>query len=254
MEKKKKEKAPATAEASASSGALKTVKGAGKKVNEAVESKKERPAKADGGKKEKASAAPAPAKEAEGSGEPVPSMIDLRVGHIVHSASYSSPHLDLSEKAETDFVPAVEKHPDADGLYVEQIDLGEPEGPRTVVSGLVNYIPIEEMRDRYLVAVVCRLLPPSSGDSCVLMRVYIKCNLKPANMRGVKSHAMVLCVCRFPVVSVIITSELDTIYRQRLPPVRKEGSNSSNHHQARNPAKGFTSRARSMKVRTSPHP
>jgi len=83
-------------------------------------------------------------------GEPVPSMIDLRVGHIVN----------------------VIKHPDADGLYVEQIDIGEETGPRTVVSGLVNYIPIEEMRDKYLVAV---------------------CNLKPASMRGVKSFAMVLC-------------------------------------------------------------
>jgi len=64
------------------------------------------------------------------------------------------------------------KHPDADSLYVEQIDLGEETGPRTVVSGLVNYIAIEQMRDKYLVAV---------------------CNLKPANMRGVKSFAMVLC-------------------------------------------------------------
>ncbi|KAF9013419.1 hypothetical protein BDQ17DRAFT_1232028 [Cyathus striatus] len=87
---------------------------------------------------------------AEDAGEPIPSMIDLRVGHIVD----------------------VIKHPDADGLYVEQIDLGEETGPRTVVSGLVNYIPIEQMRDKYLVAV---------------------CNLKPANMRGVKSFAMVLC-------------------------------------------------------------
>lgn len=52
----------------------------------------------------------------------------------------------------------VEKHPDADGLYVEQIDVGE-ETPRTVVSGLVNYIPIEEMRDKYLVAVVRAFLP-----------------------------------------------------------------------------------------------
>ncbi|KAB5590690.1 tRNA-binding domain containing protein [Ceratobasidium theobromae] len=84
------------------------------------------------------------------SGEPVPSMIDLRVGKIIE----------------------VEKHPDADGLYVEKIDIGEPEGPRTVVSGLVNYVPIEQMRDRMLIAV---------------------CNLKPANMRGVKSFAMVLC-------------------------------------------------------------
>lgn len=69
------------------------------------------------------------------------------------------------------------KHPDADGLYVEvrvalipfyascslyvkQIDIGEETGPRTVVSGLVHYIPIEEMRDKYLVAVVrCSLMP-----------------------------------------------------------------------------------------------
>ena len=48
----------------------------------------------------------------------------------------------------------VKKHPDADGLYVEQIDFAEPDGPRTVVSGLVHYIPIEEMRDKYLVGVV----------------------------------------------------------------------------------------------------
>jgi hypothetical protein len=45
------------------------------------------------------------------------------------------------------------KHPDADGLYVEQIDVGE-ETPRTVVSGLVNYIPIEDMRDKMLITVV----------------------------------------------------------------------------------------------------
>ena len=37
---------------------------------------------------------------------------------------------------------------------LQQIDLGEETGPRTVVSGLVNYIPIENMRDKYLVAVV----------------------------------------------------------------------------------------------------
>ncbi|XVE84718.1 hypothetical protein DITRI_Ditri17bG0035900 [Diplodiscus trichospermus] len=62
------------------------------------------------------------------------------------------------------------KHPDADSLYVEEIDVGESE-PRTVVSGLVKYIPLEEMQDRLV---------------CVL------CNLKPASMRGIKSHAMVL--------------------------------------------------------------
>jgi tRNA-binding EMAP/Myf-like protein len=44
----------------------------------------------------------------------------------------------------------------------EQIDLGEPEGPRTIVSGLANHIPLEEMQGR-----MCTVL----------------CNLKPAKMR-----------------------------------------------------------------------
>ncbi|KAJ2493888.1 G4 quadruplex nucleic acid binding protein [Coemansia sp. RSA 2050] len=79
----------------------------------------------------------------------VPSMIDLRVGHILD----------------------VQKHPDADSLYVEMIDVGEGE-PRVVVSGLVRFIPIEQMKNRDVVLV---------------------CNLKPAAMRGVKSFAMVLC-------------------------------------------------------------
>uniref|UniRef100_A0A0E0E2D4 methionine--tRNA ligase n=2 Tax=Oryza meridionalis TaxID=40149 RepID=A0A0E0E2D4_9ORYZ len=63
-----------------------------------------------------------------------------------------------------------QKHPDADSLYVEEIDVGE-EAPRTVVSGLVKFIPLEEMQNRKV---------------CVL------CNLKPVVMRGIKSHAMVL--------------------------------------------------------------
>lgn len=36
-------------------------------------------------------------------------------------------------------------HPDADSLYVEEIDVGEAQ-PRTVVSGLVKHIPLEEMQ------------------------------------------------------------------------------------------------------------
>ncbi|KAK6914322.1 Methionyl/Leucyl tRNA synthetase [Dillenia turbinata] len=67
-------------------------------------------------------------------------------------------------------ITKVQKHPDADSLYVEEIDVGEGV-PRTVVSGLVKYIPLEEMQNRKV---------------CVL------CNLKPATMRGIKSQAMVL--------------------------------------------------------------
>ncbi|CAH0389183.1 unnamed protein product [Bemisia tabaci] len=81
--------------------------------------------------------------------ELVPSRLDIRVGKIVE----------------------VSRHPDADSLYVEKIDLGE-ESPRTIVSGLVNYVPIEQMQDRWVV---------------------VLCNLKPAKMRGVESCGMVLC-------------------------------------------------------------
>jgi aminoacyl tRNA synthase complex-interacting multifunctional protein 1 len=51
----------------------------------------------------------------------------------------------------------INKHPDADSLYVEKIDCGE-ENPRTVVSGLVNHVPIEEMRDK-IVMILCNLKP-----------------------------------------------------------------------------------------------
>ena len=44
---------------------------------------------------------------------------------------------------------AVKLHPDADSLYVETIDVGEEE-PRTVVSGLVKYIPIEQSLSSFL--------------------------------------------------------------------------------------------------------
>ncbi|RVW76108.1 Methionine--tRNA ligase, cytoplasmic [Vitis vinifera] len=67
-------------------------------------------------------------------------------------------------------ITKVQKHPDADSLYVEEIDVGEG-STRTVVSGLVKFIPLEEMQNRKV---------------CVL------CNLKPATMRGIKSQAMVL--------------------------------------------------------------
>ncbi|KAH9627706.1 hypothetical protein HF086_016860 [Spodoptera exigua] len=76
----------------------------------------------------------------------------------------------------------VNKHPDADSLYVEKIDCGE-EKPRTVVSGLVNHVPLEEMRDRI---------------------VMILANLKPVKMRGVTSEAMVMCASSPDKVEILI--------------------------------------------------
>jgi len=82
-------------------------------------------------------------------GEVDVSKLDMRVGVIVEC----------------------EKHPDADALYVEKIDLGEDK-PRTIISGLVKFVPIEEMRNRLVVVLA---------------------NLKPAKMRGIMSEGMVMC-------------------------------------------------------------
>lgn len=93
---------------------------------------------------------PPPQKQKVAEAEITPARLDIRVGKIVE----------------------VKKHPDADSLYVEKIDLGEQGGPRTIVSGLVNFVPIDEMENRMVV---------------------ILANLKPANLRGISSHGMVLC-------------------------------------------------------------
>ncbi|NP_001004987.1 tyrosine--tRNA ligase, cytoplasmic [Xenopus tropicalis] len=78
-----------------------------------------------------------------------PSLLDLRVGKIL----------------------SVRQHPDADSLYVESVDVGE-ENPRCVVSGLVQYVPSDQLL----------------GRSVVLL-----CNLKPQKMRGIESQGMLLC-------------------------------------------------------------
>jgi len=68
-------------------------------------------------------------------------------------------------------VLSVEKHPDADSLYVERVDCGDAAGPRTIVSGLVKYIPAAQLEGR---------------------KVVVVCNLKPSKMRGVTSEGMLL--------------------------------------------------------------
>jgi len=64
----------------------------------------------------------------------------------------------------------VERHPDADKLLVEKVDLGESE-LRTVVSGIAGTHTPEQLR----------------GNAAVFI-----CNIKPVAMRGVRSQAMVL--------------------------------------------------------------
>lgn len=114
-------------------------------------------------KKEKAPKQPKPPKAAPPAPAPLsPALIDLRVGHILRAIA----------------------HPNADSLYVSTIAMGDPEGTehtqvdeetgkvvRTVCSGLNGLVPLAEMQDRKIIVVA---------------------NLKPVNMRSIKSAAMVL--------------------------------------------------------------
>ena len=52
-------------------------------------------------------------------------------------------------------ITTAKKHPDADSLYIEEIDVGE-EKPRQVISGLVKFVPIEEMQNRKAI-ILCNL-------------------------------------------------------------------------------------------------
>ena len=111
-------------------------------------------------KKEKKEKPPKPQKAPAAAAPLSPSLIDLRVGHILKAI----------------------KHPEADSLYVSTIAMGDKPGTddtseyegqvvRTVCSGLNGLVPLEEMQGR---------------------KVVVVCNLKPVKMRGIKSAAMVL--------------------------------------------------------------
>ncbi|KAI0980013.1 hypothetical protein GJ496_009850 [Pomphorhynchus laevis] len=91
------------------------------------------------------------------------SRLDLRIGHI----------------------RAVNNHPDADKLFVSQIDLKEDK-LRTVCSGLVGHIDKETLVDR---------------------KVLLLCNLKPVKMRGILSEAMVMCAVSGDKIEVLSTPE-----------------------------------------------
>lgn len=94
-------------------------------------------------------------KQQKGGGETrdiTPARLDIRVGKV----------------------QSVKSHPDAESLFIEEIDVGEPL-LRTVVSGLKPYMKEEELRDRLVV---------------------LLCNLKPQNMRGVKSQGMLLAASK----------------------------------------------------------
>ena len=115
------------------------------------------PAAADGAaaaaggkkKKEKKAKEPKPAKQPAAKREVDVSLLLIKVGKILKAW----------------------EHPEADALYVEEIDVGEAK-PRQIVSGLRKFVPMERMQ----------------GLPCLVL-----CNMKPAKMRGIESSGMVLC-------------------------------------------------------------
>lgn len=75
--------------------------------------------------------------------------LDLRVGKVVE----------------------IEDHAESERLFVAKVDVGEDEGPRTVVAGLRNVYKAEELKDS---------------------KVVLVCNLAPANLAGIDSEGMIL--------------------------------------------------------------
>ena len=66
-----------------------------------------------------------------------------------------------------------EKHPESEKLYIEKIDLGEPDGKiRTILSGLQPYVTMEDMLK----------------GKCMVFA-----NMKPRKTAGIFSEGMVLC-------------------------------------------------------------
>jgi methionyl-tRNA synthetase len=79
-------------------------------------------------------------------------------------------------------ITAVEKHPNAEKLYIEKLDFGDEY--RTIVSGLVHHYNAEELVGKKIVVVT---------------------NLEPANLRGVDSNGMLLAAEENGVVGLVTT-------------------------------------------------
>jgi methionyl-tRNA synthetase len=111
--------------------------------------------------------APAPAQAAKAPKAPKPPKA------AAAAADPAAPPPDISRLAlRVGVVTKAWKHPEADALYCEEVDLGDGGGAtRQVVSGLVKHIPL---------------------DAFVGSRVVCVTNVKPVAMRGQASNAMVL--------------------------------------------------------------
>jgi methionyl-tRNA synthetase len=93
----------------------------------------------------------------------------------------------------------IERHPEADKLYIETLDAGDEES-RTIVSGIVPYYTEEELLGRTIILVY---------------------NLKPAKLRGVKSHGMLLAASTESEVDGVKTEQVEVLFADWAMPGQK---------------------------------
>lgn len=82
-------------------------------------------------------------------------------------------------------IEEVRKHPNADKLYIEKIDLGGEK--RQIVSGLAGHYEPEELQGKNILVVY---------------------NLKPANLRGERSEGMLLAVSKEDEIAIVEAPDL----------------------------------------------
>ena len=94
------------------------------------------------------------------------------------------PKIDVDDFAKVELkvgtIVSCEKHPKADRLLVEQIDLGDE--TRQIVSGIAKYYQPEDLVGKQVVVVT---------------------NLKPVKLRGVESNGMILCAADKKQLSIV---------------------------------------------------
>ena len=94
------------------------------------------------------------------------------------------PKIDVDDFAKVELkvgtIVSCEKHPKADRLLVEQIDLGDE--TRQIVSGIAKYYQPEDLVGKQVVVVT---------------------NLKPVKLRGVESNGMILCAADKKHLSIV---------------------------------------------------
>lgn len=69
--------------------------------------------------------------------------LDFRIGRIIEAQKHPG-YTGFENSLDCLLGGHIQYVLDADALYVEKIDLGE-EKPRTVVSGLVRFVPLDEV-------------------------------------------------------------------------------------------------------------